>query len=97
MVAPKLFGADTNFLMDLADQKEAAWTAWEIGKRWGHSFLILPVVAGELFYLSENGQAKEKALASCIGTRHCGLEVYPARLERYRDRNRASRGREPSS
>lgn len=64
MVKPKLFGADTNFLMDLADQKEAAWTAWEIGKQRGHSFLVLPVVAGELFYLSENGQAKEKALAS---------------------------------
>lgn len=64
MVKPKLFGADTNFLMDLADRKEAAWASWEIGKQRGHSFLIFPVVAGELFYLSENGQAKEKALAS---------------------------------
>lgn len=64
MVKPKLFGADTNFLMDLADRKEAAWASWEIGKQRGHSFLILPVVAGELFYLSENGQAKEKELAS---------------------------------
>lgn len=50
--------------MDLADQKGAAWTAWEIGKQWGHSFLVLPVVAGELFYLSENGQARERALAA---------------------------------
>jgi len=24
MVKPKLFGADTNFLMDLADEKDAA-------------------------------------------------------------------------
>jgi predicted nucleic acid-binding protein len=64
MVKPKLFGADTNFLMDLADEKDAAWSCWEIGKQRGHSFLILPVVAGELFYLSESGQAKDRALAS---------------------------------
>lgn len=63
MVKPRLFGADTNFLMDLADEKEAAWSAWEIGQQRGHSFLILPVVAGELFYLSENGQRRESALA----------------------------------
>lgn len=50
--------------MDLADGKEAAWSPWEIGRQKGHNFLILPVVAGELFYLSENGQAREKALAS---------------------------------
>jgi len=64
MVKPKLFGADTNFLMDLADEKDAAWSSWEIGKQRGHSFLILPVVAGELFFLSENGQAKEKGLSA---------------------------------
>lgn len=64
MLKPKLFGADTNFLMDLADEREAAWSSWEIGKQRGHSFLIFPVVAGELFHLSENGQSKEKTLAA---------------------------------
>jgi len=64
MMGPKRFGADTNFLMDLADEKEAAWSSWEIGKQRGHSFLVFPVVAGELFYLSESGQPKERKLAS---------------------------------
>lgn len=60
----KQFGADTNFLMDLADGKEAAWSSWEIGRQKGHNFLILPVVAGELFYLSKNGDPRQKALAN---------------------------------